>query len=77
MKIIKTLVAALLISGATYAQNVDINADGSSPDGSAMLDVKSTSKGFLTPRMTAAQRIGSIFSVSLWENKNTKRSEKN
>jgi len=38
---------------ATLAQSVGINADGSTPDGSAMLDVTSTTKGFLAPRMTA------------------------
>ena len=35
---------------------VDINTDGSSADGSAMLDVKSTDKGFLPPCMTTTQR---------------------
>lgn len=35
---------------------VAINNDGSSTDSSAMLDVKSTSKGLLPPRMTNAQR---------------------
>ncbi len=39
----------------TYAQ-VGINTDGSQPDNSAMLDVKSTDKGILIPRMTQAQR---------------------
>ena len=34
---------------------VGINLDGSSPDGSAMLDVKSKNKGFLPPRMTRAE----------------------
>ena len=38
------------------AQNVGINADNSTPHASAMLDVKSTDKGVLIPRMTAAQR---------------------
>jgi trimeric autotransporter adhesin len=38
------------------SQNIGINATGSAPDGSAMLDVQSTSKGLLVPRMTAAQR---------------------
>jgi hypothetical protein len=56
MKIIKTLLAALLISASAFAQNVGINADGSTPDASAMLDVKSTAKGLLAPRMTAAQK---------------------
>jgi hypothetical protein len=44
----------LLFSSALFAQ-VGINADNSAPDGSAMLDVKSTSKGALLPRMTQAQ----------------------
>ncbi|MGE5356183.1 MAG: tail fiber domain-containing protein [Deltaproteobacteria bacterium] len=35
---------------------ISITTDGSSPDGSAMLDVKSTTKGFLIPRMTSAQK---------------------
>ena len=39
----------------SYAQ-VGINTDGSQPDNSAMLDVKSTDKGILIPRMTIAQR---------------------
>ena len=34
---------------------VSISTDNSSPDPSAMLDVKSTSKGLLPPRMTHAQ----------------------
>ncbi len=36
---------------ASFAQ-VAVNTDGSLPDNSAMLDVKSTSKGMLIPRMT-------------------------
>lgn len=39
------------------AQSVGISSDNSAPAGSAMLDVKSTSKGILIPRMTTAQRI--------------------
>ncbi len=35
---------------------VGINTDGSQPDNSAMLDVKSNNKGILIPRMTQAQR---------------------
>ena len=34
---------------------VGVNADGSQPDNSALLDVKSTSKGLLPPRMTSVQ----------------------
>jgi hypothetical protein len=48
---ILTFLAVLPVSA-----QVAINTDGASPDGSAMLDVKSTSRGILIPRMTAAQR---------------------
>jgi hypothetical protein len=34
-----------------------VNSTGALPDASAVLDVSSTTKGFLTPRMTIAQRI--------------------
>ena len=40
----------------THAQNVAINTDGTTANGSALLDVKSITKGFLMPRMTSAQR---------------------
>ena len=36
-------------------RNIDCS-DGSNADGSAILDVKSSSKGFLMPRMTEAQK---------------------
>lgn len=45
----------LLLSNIINAQ-VAINNDNSNPDPSAMLDVKSTDKGMLVPRMTTAQR---------------------
>jgi hypothetical protein len=38
------------------AQSIAINNDGSAPNASAMLDIKSTTKGILTPRMTSAER---------------------
>ena len=38
------------------AGQVAINADGSAPNPSAMLDVKSNEKGVLVPRMTTSQR---------------------
>ena len=37
-------------------QNIGINNDGSSPDNSAMLHIKSTTKGMLVPRMTSVQK---------------------
>lgn len=54
---LRLLVISLLVFGSilqTYAQ-VSIQTDGSNPDPSAMLDVKSTTKGILIPRMTFAQ----------------------
>ena len=47
------LLLVLIISGS-YAQ-VAINTDGGNPDISAMLDVQSTTKGFLPPCMSASQ----------------------
>ena len=44
----------LLYTALGYAQ-IAINTDGSNPDGSAILDVKSTDKGLLIPRMTQTQ----------------------
>ncbi|MGI6779626.1 MAG: hypothetical protein ACOX5O_02800 [Bacteroidales bacterium] len=49
------IIIALLTTYLLEAQ-VSISSDGSEPDSSAMLDVKSTSKGVLIPRMTTAQR---------------------
>ncbi len=42
----------------SFSQSFSINTDGSSAHTSAMLDVKSTSKGILIPRMTTLQRTG-------------------
>ena len=47
---------AIFTTFATMAQSVGINADGSAANASAMLDVSSTTKGFLPPRMSEAQR---------------------
>ena len=59
MKIqIQILIAITMIASYTLTAQVSINTDGSSADASAMLDVKSTDKGFLPPRMTQAQRDG-------------------
>lgn len=49
----KYILLALIITNATllFSQNVGINDDNSSPDPSAMLDVKSSNKGILVPRV--------------------------
>ncbi|MEQ1746373.1 MAG: hypothetical protein ABMA02_13170 [Saprospiraceae bacterium] len=48
-------VATLLVAPLASAQ-VAVNTDGTTADPSAMLDVKSTQRGMLVPRMTTAQR---------------------
>jgi len=50
------LACLLTISFSSFAQNIAINATGALPDTSAMLDVSSTVKGFLAPRVTTAQQ---------------------
>lgn len=46
----------LTLSHLAFSQGVGINEDGSAPHGSAILDVKSTDKGLLLPRLTNTQR---------------------
>ena len=45
-----------LFSTVLLAQSIGINSTGVQPNNSAMLDISSTSKGILIPRMTAAQK---------------------
>ncbi len=56
--IVKIIIASYVILTTSYLSfgQVGINTDGSNPDASAMLDVKSTTKGILIPRMTTTQR---------------------
>ncbi len=42
----------------SFSQSLSINTDGSTAHASAMLEVKSTAKGILIPRMTTLQRTG-------------------
>ncbi len=50
------LFSIILFSIDGMSQSVSINQTGALPDSSAMLDVSSSSKGLLIPRMTKAQR---------------------
>jgi trimeric autotransporter adhesin len=50
----------LFINIQLTAQNVAINNDGSTANSTAILDIKSTAKGMLVPRMTSLQRTGII-----------------
>jgi uncharacterized protein (TIGR02145 family) len=54
MKQLLLLLTILSLIFSTYAQNVGIGT--TTPAASAVLDLNSTTKGFLPPRMTAAQR---------------------
>lgn len=56
MKCILPLIAFFIFSSLfnavnIFGQNVGINTDGSLPNPNAMLDVKSTNKGILIPRI--------------------------
>jgi microcystin-dependent protein len=56
MKIKTLLASGLLFCNLVTMAQVAVNTDGSSPNASAMLDVKSSTKGILIPRMTAVER---------------------
>ncbi len=56
MKKAIVLLSFLFLMVTARTQSLAINTDGSPADASALLDVKSTSKGLLPPRMTTAQR---------------------
>jgi hypothetical protein len=56
MKKLLACAALLLAANIVHAQGVGINATGAAADTSAILDLSSTSKGLLVPRLTTAQR---------------------
>ncbi|MCX6278309.1 MAG: hypothetical protein NT004_09450 [Bacteroidetes bacterium] len=49
-------ILAIMLNVNVNAQNVGINDDGSQPDNSAMLHIKSSSKGLLIPQMSKEER---------------------
>jgi hypothetical protein len=57
-----SMVFSSVVTGGTLTERMRINSGGivgigtASPDGTALLDVSSTTKGFLPPRMTTTQR---------------------
>ncbi|MEP6747493.1 MAG: tail fiber domain-containing protein [Bacteroidota bacterium] len=56
-KILLLLLTAMSAQLITYSQNVGINADGSTPNVNAMLDIKSANKGILIPRTSTTSRM--------------------
>jgi len=59
MKKVSLFIVMLLFNSSLLVAQVGINNDGSAPDASAILDLATTEKGFLLPRMTQAE-IGAI-----------------
>ena len=55
MKKFNLFIVILFIKSGLLFSQVAINVDGSNPNNSAMLDIKSNNKGFLPPRMTKAE----------------------
>ena len=55
MKKLLFIIGILLFNSSVLFSQVVVNTDGSPPDNSAILDVKSTTLGSLIPRMTQAQ----------------------
>jgi hypothetical protein len=56
MKKAAILLVIFLLTGMDNFAQMAVNSDFSGPDPSAMLDVKSTGKGLLIPRMSSAER---------------------
>ena len=62
------LLFLLTIAQWVNAQNVGINSNGATPDGSALLDINgnpANDKGFLMPRVTTAERDNNITSPAV------------
>ena len=55
-RILLPMIAGLMLIGYACQAQVGINADASQPDASSMLDIKSTTRGLLVPRLTTVQR---------------------
>jgi len=66
-----------LLGIASYSQSLSINTDGSLPHASAILDVKSVNKGFLSPRMTTIERDAIVSPATGLEIYNTTTNTKN
>ena len=52
-----TIILMSFINTGTFSQNTGISDVAHTPATSAVLDVYSTTKGMLTPRLTQAQRV--------------------
>lgn len=57
MKINQLLIILLVITSVNTLAQMGINATGTAPNASAMLDISSTTKGLLIPRMNTTERL--------------------
>ena len=55
-----SIIVLLLLFGKAKAQSLAINTDGSTADNSSILDVKSTTKGLLIPRMDKIEKLAIV-----------------
>jgi trimeric autotransporter adhesin len=58
--IVCSLSIVTLLPVIGFAQSLSVNTDGSTADTSAMLDIKSTTKGLLIPRLTTVQKLAIV-----------------
>jgi hypothetical protein len=56
LRLATMIVAANLLPYLAFSQSLSINTDGSTADASSILDVKSTTKGLLIPRMSKTEK---------------------
>jgi len=56
LNVIIILIIFITISANAFSQGISINEDNTDADASAILDISSTDKGVLLPRMTSLQR---------------------
>ena len=61
MKQLYLLIVLMIMATSMANAQVGISAENSDPDTLAILDVKSTTKGFLPPRMTLSERYSIVF----------------
>ncbi len=54
--LVTTALLAFSFTNKCLAQSVSVNSTGATPDSTAILDVNSTTKGLLIPRMTNNQK---------------------
>ncbi|HEX2684653.1 MAG TPA: hypothetical protein VHL77_12000, partial [Ferruginibacter sp.] len=56
LRLVPAIVVAFTLQQTALSQSLSINTDGSTADPSALLDVKSSAKGVLIPRMSKAEK---------------------